>query len=376
MTASAQKNTTTYEEFISNHYRLINQALLKRLDPVLSGNPNADSYQENVNALVQYVFGKVTKKSRQLTLSFIYDEHFDFIILHMTRILSHNLQYDINHLYTLCDARKEADLTDDIINLTHFSIMDLSIISKQYNENRMISLLKTDRSLIKDIADMMKKITESLPELKYLPKKPKTLTDVHDVCVRAMKKVGQDNFELNQREDILKLDGETLLDDMVIRVPKTHFDLVDLGESLNFCIGNGSYSRSVADGRTSIVAVFNKSKPLYGVEFTRYTINQAHGFSNRREFAPTHEVLVALNNLLTEAPEMPDDFLPITDSKWVKGYKYNGKDLYLLLNNIIYIYFDVPVHVYEELLESSRKGTYVNGVIKGTYQYERLGHIG
>jgi hypothetical protein len=190
-----------------------------------------------------------------------------------------------------------------------------------------------------------------------------------------MPKVGQGNYSLNQREDILQLDGATVLDDLIIRVPKTHFDLVDLGESLNFCIGNGHYSQLVAEGSTSIVAVFDKTGAKYGVQFSRYDIKEAHGFNNSSQHQPSKLLIEALSELLTSQPKMPDEFLPITDSKWVKGYKYNGTDLYLLLNNIIYIYFDVPECVYEELLVSHKKGVFVNTVVKGTFSYERLGSI-
>ena len=192
-----------------------------------------------------------------------------------------------------------------------------------------------------------------------------------------MSKVGQTDFCLNQREDILLYDGKKLDGtDYVIRVPKTHYDLIDLGEDLSFCIGNGTYSHGVRDGEYSIVGIFDKKGAVYGIQFSRYRILEAQGFGNLWENKPDANVLLKLRNTLTEAPKMPDDFLPITDSSWIHGYRYDNKDLYLLLgDNIVYQYFGVEEEVYEELLNHEVKGRFVNQVIKRNYSCERIGQL-
>lgn len=103
-------------------------------------------------------------------------------------------------------------------------------------------------------------------DLGFLPKKPKSLKDLHDSAQRFMSKLGQTDFSLNQREDVLLYDNKKISGtDYIIRVPKTHYDLIDLGEALRFCIGNGSYSNDVRDGKCSIVGIFDKKGPVYPI---------------------------------------------------------------------------------------------------------------
>ena len=74
---------------------------------------------------------------------------------------------------------------------------------------------------LRDTMDMMFNIYERRSDIKYLPKKPKSLTMVHDAAVRTLPKVSQENFPLNQREDVVQLDKKELTEGLVIRVPET-----------------------------------------------------------------------------------------------------------------------------------------------------------
>ena len=140
---------------------------------------------------------------------------------------------------------------------------------------------------------------------------------------------------------------------------------------------DGYYSKEVLNKKNSIIAIFDKSGPKFGVQFTRYNILQAHGLSNDRKFSPPKELLRKLKLIVNKPPVIPSDFIAITDSSVLKGYKYTGKDLYLLLNTTIYLYFDVPRDLYEELLKSERKGTFLNKEIKTrNFAYEKVGVIG
>ena len=42
------------------------------------------------------------------------------------------------------------------------------------------------------------------------------------------------------------------------------------------------------------------------------------------------------------------------------------------LNHTVYQYFNVPQHVYEELMAAGSHGTYLNATIKGVYQYQKV----
>lgn len=255
-------------------------------------------------------------------------------------------------------------------------VQHTNVIYKHIDERRLLTLLwSTDISELKDAMRMIMRIDKKMPDLRYIPKKLKSITELHDRCVRLTPRLSVADFDLCQREDILMMDKKPLRDGMMIRVPRTHYDLVQLGESLGFCIGNGQYSEDVKERRCSIVGVFNKEGPLYGIQFSRYSIMQARGFGNDRGNDPSRDLLMQLSELLLSKPKFPTDFLPIDDSGWVKGYRYDNKDLYLLLNEWVYVYFDVPQEVYEGLLQSDRKGTFVNTTIKSKYEYARLGSL-
>lgn len=252
----------------------------------------------------------------------------------------------------------------------------IKVLYKHIDERRLLTLLwSTDISELKDAMRMMMRIDKAMPALRYIPKKLKSISELHDRCVRLIPRLSVADFDLNQREDILMMDKKSLHDGMVIRVPKTHYDLVQLGESLGFCIGNGQYSEDVKERRCSIVGVFNKEGPLYGIQFNRYSIMQARGFGNDKANDPSRDLLMQLSELLLSKPKFPTDFLPIDDSDWIKGYRYDNENLYLLLNGFVYIYFDVPQDIYEGLLQSDRKGRFFNANLRSKFEYAKIGSL-
>lgn len=55
------------------------------------------------------------------------------------------------------------------------------------------------------------------------------------------------------------------------------------------------------------------------------------------------------------------------------GYDSESQTLEIeFLNNSIYQYFDIPEHIYNELMESSSKGQYLANNVKGVYRYSRV----
>jgi len=273
-------------------------------------------------------------------------------------------------------ARANKNKEREVEELVKLRIKDINALRAHYNERRIIRLMwETPLKGFRDTMDMMSYIKERVPDAKYLPAKPKSIDHLHNLCVRMMPKINVENFSLKQREDILLMDNTALNDELTIRVPKTHYDLIDLGEDLGFCIGNGSYSQGVKNGAFSIIALFDKKGARYGIQFSRYKILEAQGLGNLPEHRPKPALLRVLRERFTEAPRLPSHFLPITDSGWIHGYRYNNKDLYLLMNQMVYVYFDVPEDAYEALLNSEVKGAHFNKHFRNKYAYERVGHI-
>ncbi|ENK0806561.1 KTSC domain-containing protein [Vibrio fluvialis] len=54
------------------------------------------------------------------------------------------------------------------------------------------------------------------------------------------------------------------------------------------------------------------------------------------------------------------------------GYDEDSHTLEIEFKKSIYQYFNVPVHIYEELMASDSKGIYHHQYIKNNYPYERV----
>lgn len=55
------------------------------------------------------------------------------------------------------------------------------------------------------------------------------------------------------------------------------------------------------------------------------------------------------------------------------GYNSDAQELYIqFLSGATYVYYGVPEHVYEEIMDAPSKGSYLNRVIKGVYEYAKL----
>lgn len=369
------KKSEKYGAFIAEIFNHISPTPLTLIDPILSNGPDSEEYQNGLNEFSIYLFKLTSTKSRKIITNRIYATHFDVELFNMVRVMSVNMNIDINHIFNFCDSFPVQSNRDKYKIRNNARAKHYKALQSQYNDNRVLKLLTTECEMLVDTADMIKSISSAHPTLNFLPKKPKTIQQIHDVCVRSLPKINQTNFDLCQREDILIFDGTKLNHELTILVPKTHFDLVDIGETLSFCIGNGHYSKNVRDNKSSIIAVADKKGLRWAVEFSRYRILNANGFANQRNMNPTSRELTELSALLLSKPKLQKDFLPILDCKWIHGYKYDNNDLYLLMNESIYVYFDVPHEVYEELLTSNSKGRFVNSTIKRNFAYERLNNI-
>lgn len=361
---------------LQEYHHVIKPVLHRHLERIAEKNDRHD--HGVLLPLAEYVFNtpSVTQGMRKALVKVLFDfDVADIALLTVIHALSGRSKNPVNVDAILQHISHQTQPLD-VMGIYGLNRMGVKTLRKYLNDKRLLKLLwGSDLGCVSDTVAMIKMIEDARPNANFFPKKPKNLTDLHNAFSRMMSKIGQADFALSQREDILMLDRRMLTDELQIRVPNTHYDLIDLGEDLSFCIGNGSYSRQVANGKNSIIALFKNGKAAYGIEFNRYRILQAQGFANRPECAPPLDVLTALKNMVLSAPMSENDFLPITDSNWIQGYRYTDNDLYLLLNDVVYVYQDVPEDVYEELLNSNKKGRYVNREIKPCYSCERIGHI-
>lgn len=252
----------------------------------------------------------------------------------------------------------------------------IKTLLRYYSEERVLTLVMGQQNAehLLHIPQLLKYIEsnkKALGKFPFLPKKPKTLMALFFEMEELNGKLSFGDFPLGQKEDTQLLHGEQVMGFDIV-IPQTHYDLVRIGESLRFCIGNGDYSKEVSEGK-AVVALYKQGKPAYAFQFSPYRVLEAQGFANQVEVPA--EIMSSLKGMFTITPTKDSQFIPITDSYWVNGYRYDGTDLFLLLKETVYVYKDVPLETYETLLDSRSKGAYVNKYIKKNYDCEKLAHI-
>lgn len=65
------------------------------------------------------------------------------------------------------------------------------------------------------------------------------------------------------------------------------------------------------------------------------------------------------------------NMIQVTSSN-IKAIGYEDGDLFVEYNSGLYMYKNVPKRVYDELMRSSSKGSYMNMYVKGVYDYDYL----
>lgn len=247
---------------------------------------------------------------------------------------------------------------------------------RYYSEDRVLTLVMGQQNAeyllhTPKLLTYIESNKKALGEFTFLPKKPKSILSLFWEMEELNNKLSLGDFPLGQKEDTQLLHGEQV-EGFDIVIPQTHYDLVKLGEALRFCIGNGDYSREVSEGK-AVVALYKQGKPAYAFQFSPYRVLEAQGFANQAEVPA--EIMSSLKSMFTITPTKDSQFIPITDSYWVNGYRYDGTDLFLLLKETVYVYKNVPLETYETLLDSRSKGAYVNKWIKKNYDCEKLANI-
>lgn len=69
---------------------------------------------------------------------------------------------------------------------------------------------------------------------------------------------------------------------------------------------------------------------------------------------------------------MPDMVYVDSSNVEAVGYDDTAQELHVqFLNSARYIYYDVPQSIFDDLLHSSSKGSFLNREVKGVYRYTK-----
>ena len=147
-----------------------------------------------------------------------------------------------------------------------------------YGDKRLLNLLQSEfseREFIIDAArtlDIIQKTLDGQNERivseedvkEHLPRKPKTFKEIHDNLVILTRKIDKDDYKLAQKS-VIFLDG-CKINDYTIVIPKTSHDLIEVGNALNICVGNGWYAERARDGSMELVLLVKGSKFIACIE--------------------------------------------------------------------------------------------------------------
>jgi hypothetical protein len=362
-----------FQPFVDLNFDVIHPTIRQALGISNDGKFSYDLAQSTVS-----LFGFDSKKARKQLTSYVFLEDIGVINYELATLI----------YFAGCFAKINRDRLFQSVDRIgaskegcheYFGHLNESLVRSllsYYPEARVVQLLCVPSPLFQDVGIMFEAISrewEKSDITRLLAKKPKSLKVVHDALSRATSRMNAD-FSLNQREDILVLDNAKLGRGLTIRVPTSHFDLVKVGNALNFCLGNGNYSRGVESGKYAVIVVYKQDKPLYGVQFSQYTIHAAHGFGNSD--LPV-SIRAELERLLLKLPEIGGDFVPVISS-FIKGYRYvpDNSDLFILFGNgNVYRYSDVDLDVYEDFVSAESRGSYFARLIRNVYPSSRMPEI-
>lgn len=169
---------------------------------------------------------------------------------------------------------------------------DLIMILEYYNDKRVAKLLQKElleRHYIADSARTLQKIKEALDsdnnriiseeEIKEnLPSKPKDFKEIHDAFVLITRKIKQANYKLGQ-ESLSHINNEKI-GDLKIWIPEYNHDLIEVGNSMNICVGNGWYAERVKNKEINIIILQKSGKNHVCFEYTNGKIAQSKMNSN------------------------------------------------------------------------------------------------
>lgn len=125
---------------------------------------------------------------------------------------------------------------------------------------RIQRYLRNEEELILD-DEQMDFCIDSLKNIKK--SKIKTIANLHDMLSKLLTKLGQPNYDLKQDKKFLEYDKDEIVlnnEKFEIFIPSKNHDLIDIGESLNICVGNGYYGKNVLNQKITILSLIQEAK--------------------------------------------------------------------------------------------------------------------
>lgn len=181
------------------------------------------------------------------------------------------------------------DKTKDVNTIKYIVLLLRQFV---YNGNRIVDLIydylenkkdyEYDNLYCMDIKSMLEELLSSDVNIKkIIGKKPKSFNEIHDRASTYLTKLKTPKFYLKQ-DFLYELDN-TMAGEFIIKIPKTNYDLIDIGLSLNNCVGNGSYAKNIFSHKLFVITLSKDNKVVWCISLNnRFDIREISGINNKK----------------------------------------------------------------------------------------------
>lgn len=161
-------------------------------------------------------------------------------------------------------------------------ILPLQNMLASYNDKRIVKMFSNyeQDDFLEDSVIMYQRLLENDLEIdQVLPPKPKNIREIHTILTRESSKIKQLKYKLNQ-DDFY---NGIMVGEYEIFIPQTSHDLIEIGNQLSICVGNGYYAEQILKKYSKVLCLKKDNKFKYCIEFSYSSNNiiiQARGFAN------------------------------------------------------------------------------------------------
>lgn len=180
------------------------------------------------------------------------------------------------------------EFVKNVKNPIHFwniGQVSVSNLKEIFSEEKIFNLLGTidiNCDFFADVNDMCGNIIKNERVLnKFKNEKITTFEQLHDLLSVYVEYLDQELFDIGQEE--LDEHNNKSVGEYTIHIPKTSYDLIDVGAEMSICVGSGRYAERVRGKQIFIVVLKQNNKSCFCIEFLirNMTVIQAKGIKNR-----------------------------------------------------------------------------------------------
>lgn len=251
-------------------------------------------------------FGLYNRRLESLVINaFFKDSHINYDIFAwglLIQPLKVNIDVISNHL-------ENKEYPNKLYQINDIASYDTAVFKRFYNDKRILKLIanitKEDVLVLRDTIDMMDIVyshnlkSPKDQQVKRLIKKPKKIKELHDFLTVITSQIKQRNFSLKEFQDDLN-ELEKSVDVVLglsIKVPKMNYDLIEIGQKLNICVGGGSYAEKINSQKCLIFTVFKKGILSYCIEVTPRTYKLIQAKASFNEPLPSKDYIWLIDQL-------------------------------------------------------------------------------